>query len=172
MCVSRNTGFAFLSRGIWPEISYAGREHPMRKYTTKFIERFSSGRLHTAACPFPGKYPLRMYYRAGKYEYSGKFHSAVWREFKQRAKDNSNSFRIYDKAGHIMHGTVERVQVPHDSLTVRYFGRSLIFSPSAFLGRVEPTTLGRYRMYLVPDTDNSEGILRFIDTRVAHVRTV
>lgn len=139
------------------------------------LERIGTGRLNQAACPFPGKYPLRLYCeftdRQGREQrYHGKFCAPVWRWICTQY-GVSGCFRLYDKAGTILYGTVPLVQQHRtSSLSYRYFGRT--GWNSEFLKGVVPSKIGPYWMYLNDPHLDRSGWLRYVNTSVAHVRTV
>ncbi len=155
-------------------------EDYMRKYTADFVKRHFTGyRITTAACPFPGKYPLRLLMMLnGEVLYHGKFHAGIWRYLsrKFRAEPNilNSVFIIYDKGGAVSYGNgVNYTNGVRRELTYRYFGRP--GSPTGFeLTKFVPIDVGTYRFYSYPDMTQEQKALyrRYVNTNVPHVTTV
>lgn len=146
----------------------------MRKYTAKFVtEQLGYTRRHNAACPFPGKYPLRfLYITGGKVCYNGKFHSGAWNEFKQRV-DGSSVYQIYDKAGAVIWGiNLNNPNINGNQLMYRYFAKTWV--NSRLLSNLDIQSIGPYRVYV----DESDGPLErsrfvhYVNSNIAHIRTI
>ena len=154
----------------------------MRPYTDKFVRNRLMTRLHLAACPFPGKYPLHLYARNGKDIYHGKFNAAIWKCFWKRRNLNYGDqvYLIFDKGGAVIWGTDLKggsLHIESSQLCYRYFAATFLH-PSYLLG-VAPIRIGNYSMYL-DDTDLSMlsrpldrgRWLHYVNSNIAHVRTV
>lgn len=150
----------------------------MRKYSDRFvlhkmgINRISAG----AACPFPGKYPLRLLYTAkGEVKYHGKFHAAAWRECVKQM-DGSTVYHIYDKAGAVLWGTnTSRINSTSTLIAYRYFARISATSDMLAGVRIEP--VGTYKVYLnesayPPAPLNRSQFVHYVNSNVPHLRTI
>lgn len=148
----------------------------MRKYTDKFVVNRLFQRLHAAVCPFPGKHPLRMLYRAGgKVRYHGKFHASAWRQM-LNGPAIDRSFLIYDKAGAVIWGTNPRsLNISPPTLMYRYFGST--WMDSNILKDVVVQSIGQYRVYL-NETSNQlvpvdrPRFIHYVNSNVARIRTI
>lgn len=133
-----------------------------------------TGRLHSAACPFPGKYPLRLFYVADeKVVYHGKFHPAAWKFASKQAL--SGVYVIYDKAGPVVWGTNPLRLLCSTTLVYRYFGSSWV--NEGLLRDSILQTVGPYRVYLNegPTGNGSLDRARFIhyvNSSIASIRTI
>lgn len=151
----------------------------MRKYTDRFVATKLFNRLHSAACPFPGRYPLRLFVKnGGVVNYHGKFHSAAWRSTATTRRSVSSMYLIYDKAGAVLwgsgSGTMRNV---NENLTYRYFATNWI--QGVHLNEALGQTIGTYRVYLNnADTRLFERpvsrsrFIHYVNTNIAHVRTI
>jgi hypothetical protein len=151
----------------------------MRKYTDKFVMNRLAGRLHQAPCPFPGKYPLRLFVRLGeKVLYNGKFHAAIWRQFFNKPARRNLWYMLYDKAGPVLYGSnLLTPNMASSNLLYRYFATNWI--SGQILKTVIAQTVGSYRVYF---DDSDSGMIdrpldrpryiRYVNTNIAHVRTV
>lgn len=143
----------------------------MRKYTLKYVStNMAYGRSHTAACPFPGKYPLRFAYMVDdKTSYNGKFHSASWKTFKRSGP--VGVCWIYDKAGPVIYGTQSIVNCVSRDLSYRYFGVTMVTESE--LMNLELKTLGPYRVYVPASAAVVPArYIRYVNTHVAHIRSI
>lgn len=150
----------------------------MRKYTDKFVAAKLFNRLHSAACPFPGKYPLRLFVKVdGVVKYHGKFHSAVWRAMIRNIRNPVGVTLIYDKAGAVLWGMGPLLRVTNENLAYRYFASTWI--QSEHLDDLTLQSIGGYRVYL-NDTDtqlpgrplNRSRFVHYVNTNIASIRTI
>lgn len=152
----------------------------MRKYTAKFVSTRLFQRLHNAACPFPGKYPLRLFYKVnGVVKYHGKFHPSVWKYVMKQPipVPGGSSYLAYDKAGAVIWGLSPRMlSTTNESLLYRYFARTYI---DGDMGDLTVETIGPYKVYL-NDGDRSIGdrpldrlrFLNYVNRNIGHIRNV
>lgn len=145
----------------------------MRLYTTKFVTtNFLANRRSNAACPFPGKYPLRLLLKHNdKVVYHGKFHSGIWRMLFKRYY-RTDVYVIYDKAGCVLWGTLMGLpSSPSANLLFRYFRNNILNGNNLRL--VEPQKIGEYSLYCDPATvyPSNSSYLRLANA-TPHVRTI
>lgn len=152
----------------------------MRPYTSQFVKkRLMPRRLSTAACPFPGKAPLRMYFRHNDEVYHGKFNAPIWRHFFAKRKEKAERvFCVYDKAGAVLWGTDPvHIQVESGTILYRYFACTWLLPHN--LKRVIPVQIGTYWLYL-DDADPGQigrpldrtRWLHYVNSSVPHLRTI
>lgn len=151
----------------------------MRKYTDNFVRTRLTARLHQAACPFPGKYPLRLFFRLGeKVLYNGKFHSNIWRQFFNQPPRRSTWYTLYDKAGPVLYGAnLLTPNTVNSGLLYRYFATTWVSGQS--LVKVTSQLIGPYRVYL-DDSDTGmidrpldrPRFIHYVNSNIAHIRTI
>lgn len=151
----------------------------MRKYTEKFVtRRLFTSRINNAACPFPGKYPLRILVKTAATLgmmwvplYHGKFTSAVWRRF-FNDPPSMLQYSIYDKAGAVLWGTtVQYGNVPQPQVLYRYFGTTML--DGHWLTKLEIKTFGPYQAYMHRSLPvNQASYVSYVSRNVPHIRTV
>lgn len=151
----------------------------MRKYTDQFVINRLGSRLNSAACPFPGKYPLRLMIRIGeRVLYHGKFHSAIWRQYCNKPPRRNLWVSIYDKAGPVVYGSnMQNLNIVLGPLSYRYFAATWV--NGIMLKKVTPELIGTYRVYL---NDYDEGMIdrplnrprfiHYVNSNIAHIRTI
>lgn len=136
-------------------------------------------RLNSAACPFPGRYPLRLFIRIGeRVLYHGKFHSAVWRQYFNKSPRRNMWVQIYDKAGPVLYGTnLQTLNNAHPSLVYRYFAVS--WANGQGLTQLKAETAGPYRVY-INDADpaltdrpmDRPRFIHYVNSNIPHIRTI